>query len=547
MGMRISRRLPLRCAFVLLFLALALLVLVPHPSAYALHVSPDDGQISSLAAVQTTIKSVQVTGDRIVYLVDYLTESYTYLASDLLSVPIPGGAVMRLTQGLSSPQIETFRLTPAGQVVFVAREQPNGRPYLYAIAATGGPLIRLGPDYLASPPPRVGSQLVFGLAGERVIFAVDAQVFNGFELYSVAASGGAVARLSPELPPIGTNDYPIPFWVTAFAIDDGAGTHVAFNLKQGPVAAGAGLYAVLADGITAPRRLGDEVKTLDLTPDGQRVIYTTVAGEALHTIGFDGTGDTLLDTNWQLAVFPVLATPDSSQLVYPRDSSEGVTLMQVPVIGGSPTVLATQVRFAGTQSFQLTPDGAGVLYINDTNNMLMFAPLGAATPPLALAESALLGSVRFTHDGTQALFVVTSPTGLGLYTIPYPFAAGAPTRLDDPAVSAGGNLLFDGIITQDRALYSATSGEANGTYRLYSVPITGGISTLLASGYGAGQELLMVRAAAGSQVIFTTGTRFSRTYWPYLYTVPADGSAPAALIETPRMIAGVVFVPLIAR
>ncbi len=116
---------------------------------------------------------------------------------------------------------------------------------------------------------------------------------------------------------------------------------------------------------------------------------------------------------------------------------------------------------------------------------------------------------------------------------------------DVPGASDGGFLGLEGI-ADNRVLYVARNAASGDAFRLYSVPAAGGASTPLTGDLGTGQELIAVRATAGGNVVFTSGTRLSGpTRWPWLYVVPADGSAAARLVN---IAAGPsLFLPLVHR
>jgi hypothetical protein len=514
-----------RRPIIVLSLILALTSLVTQPTAQGQATLAATRKLSAITAADGLVKDARIAGDYIIYLANYDTEN----RYDLYSAPLAGGAVTRLTAGLPAAEIKTFAVTSAGHVVFSARHGAGNRPYLYSASAADGTLTLLGPTYPTSPRPMTGSQLIFGLAGERVIFGVDAQIPNGFELFSVPISGGPVARLSPELPPVNFF-YPAPFWVTKFAIDDGAGLHVAFTVRQGPVPQGGGLYAVPADASVPPALIGAGGDTFDLTPDGQRVVY--LSDSELRTIGFDGSGDTLIDTGSPI-LFTI--TPDSARVVYSLSGMAG-TIKSALLAGGAPVTITADARYAAQYTFQLSPDGTSVFYNDSSYSALLVAPvLGGAGQTVFNTPASING---FTHDGGHAIFLGIDNGASALYS--YPMAGGLARRIDDPADSAGGILSFDRVIAGDRVLYAASNAAAEGVFQLYSASVAGGPSIPLSGNLGTDQELIWARGAVASgTVIFTSGTRNNGpTRWRRLYAVPADGSTAKRLVDTPRSPVG---------
>jgi hypothetical protein len=527
-----------RRAFLVLGLILALISLVAPAPVHSEGTLAATRKLSTIIATEGAVKEARIADDRIIYLGNFdAQERY-----DLYSAPLAGGAITRLTADLPAAEIDTYVITPAGRVVFTARHTANGLRYLYSVAATGSALALLGPAYPANPPRFAGSQLIFGLAGELVVFAVDATTPNGFELYSVPAAGGSALRLSPELPPVTGITYPAPFWVTAFAIDDGAGLHVAMNVHQGPVPEGSGLYAAPADGSTPPMLIGGRVDKFDLAPDGQHVVYTR--GDELRIVSFTGGGDTLIDSGWAI---PFAVTPDSAPLVYALQGEypAGAAIKVAPIAGGPAMTVAENVRYAAALTFQLTPDSAGVLYNDQEYTALLLAPiLGGA--PRTVIDMPATPFTTFTPDGSRAIFAAGASGTPAIYS--YPLVGGQATRIDDPAASAGGLLIFDGVIAGDRVIYAVRAASSD-AMRLYSVPAVGGASTPLTGDLGPGQELIFVRgAAADGTVVFTTGSPLQpwQMRWRWLYAVPADGSAVARLVNIPNNALR-LFLPLLHR
>lgn len=515
----------------ILSLVVALIVLVAQAPVHG-QATAATHTLSTMTATEGVVKDVRIAGNRIVYLVvDDAEERY-----DLHSVPLAGGTPLRLTAGLVAGEMASFETTSTGRVVFSYRHDEDGRRYLYSVPAAGGALTRLGPIYPASPPPMTGSQLVFGLAGERVVFAVDARVPNGFELYSVPAAGGPAVRLSPELPPVAVM-YPAPFWVTAFAIDDGTGLHVAISVRQGPVPQGSGLYAVPADGSVPPTLIGGGADKLDLTPDGRRVVYTL--GTELRTVDFAGGNDSLIDTGWSI---PFAITPDSARVVYALDT----TIKSFLLASGTSTPVATDVRYAATLTFQLTPDGAGVLYNDSASTALLLAPVTGGITQTVIAEPVGPAGVRFSGDGARAIFGSWS-SGAAIYS--YLLPGGPLVRIDDPSTTAAG--ITELLVAPAGAQVVYGAGPASvGPIRLFSVPASGGAAVPLTSDLGPDQERIALQTIGpDGTVLFIAGNSITSgpTRWRWLYAVPADGSATPRLVNTPSTDGFTLFLPLLRQ
>lgn len=514
----------------ILSLAFALITLISQSPVLGQPALAATRKLSAITATTGEVKDALIAGNYIIYLANYDAEE----RYDLYSAPLGGGVVTRLTADLPAAAIGTFAVTPAGRVVFAARQTATGLRYMYSIPAAGGQLTLLGPTYPAVRPPLISSQLVFGLAGERVIFAVDAQVANGFELYSVPAAGGPSIRLSPELPPTSGSTFPAPYWVTYFAIDDGAGQHVAFNVYQGPAPQGAGLYTVPADGSVPPTRISDALAPqlsdkLDLTPDGQRVVYTR--GTELRTVRFTGGDDTLIDTG---SGIPFAVTPDSARVVYALqgDFPAGATIHSFPFTTAVSTTVASGVQYAAAQTFQLTPGGTGVLYNDKDATTLLLAPMTGGITQTVIAEPVGPTGVQFTGDGARAVFR-TWGSAPAIYS--YPLAGGTALRIDDPTTTAAGTTEVLLAPAGEQVVYG-TGPYSLGPIRLYGVPASGGAAVPLTGDLGPGQERIALKTIGpDGTVLFIAGNSIAsgQTRWPWLYAVPADGSAAARLVNSP--------------
>lgn len=515
----LCRTLRMRSGLILLTLVALFGALISAPAPGAEAVTPPD-PLPAQSNTNGTFRSARVAGAHAVFLAGNVLDN----RFDLFSVPLTGGFATRLTAGIPPGTVNEYQVTPAGRVVFVSRRDGDSRLYLYSVPAAGGTPLLLGPTYPPRKPGQFqGSQLIFGLAGERVVFGVDSRITNGFELFSVPAAGGQTVRLSPELPADTTHAYPAPFWATTFAIDDGARTHVAFNIRQGPVGQGSGLYAVPADGSAQPRRIGQGVGSaaaikLDLTPDGAHVIYKT--DSELRTARFDGGGEALVASG---SSFNFAITANSARVVYTGNEGQGMAIKSVLAGGGTSVTVATDIFYIGSQTLALSPDSTTVFYNDAAQTALLAAPVAGGDKQTVYDAPIYPRDIHFTADNVYAVFIA----GGGLYR--YPIGGGTATLIASPTIGEGGSFWIEGITAGGLVVYHVRP-DPQASMRLYSVPVAGDPSMPLTESFGPGEELIAVQdLSIDGKLLFITGDRLQPLPWRWnnLYVVPADGSAPA--------------------
>ena len=147
---------------------------VPIGGGAPIRLSPPLPPGGDVNAVATTIAA----GNRVVYSADHDADGVL----DVFSVPVLGGASTRLNAPLGGDeQIETFTVTPdGGRVVFTVRESAIGRSELFGAPAAGGTPTKLNATLTAG-----GSVDRFFLSAalDGVLYVADQDVDEVYELY----------------------------------------------------------------------------------------------------------------------------------------------------------------------------------------------------------------------------------------------------------------------------------------------------------------------------------------------------------------------------
>jgi Tol biopolymer transport system component len=286
---------------------------------------PIDGGASvrlngALAAGRTVIAfAISSDGTRVLYLADEDTDN----VNELFVAPLDGSGAPRKVSGplVAGGDVQSFRFSPDGQrAVYLADQDLDGTVELYSAVLDGS----RAPVKLDDALVNHGAVLGFEISADstRVAYRADAHFDEQFELFSAPIDGGAVAELS-DLPDRRGRD------VTSFAL---AGTRAVYRASQNTLGVFE-LYSAPLDGSQPSVRLntplvpGHDVQEFVAAPDGGRVAFLANTGA---TIGFelfsapaDGSA-TPVPLNRPLpAGSSVLGgfrfAPDSSRVVYTAD------------------------------------------------------------------------------------------------------------------------------------------------------------------------------------------------------------------------------------
>jgi len=269
------------------------------------------------------------------------------------------------------------------RVVYRANESAAPGPRLYAVPIDGGVSVPLGL-----------SSTLFEITPDsaNVLFVND-------RLYAVPIDGSAA--------PV---DLSGPGPVEAFEASADS-TRIAFRIASG------GTPRLFANSILGGTPVdlsgalvaGGEVTEFAISPDAQRVVYCADAVMdqrfELYSVPSDGSAAPLVlngplpgggDVQQQFEL-----TPDGASVVYEADQEQDgfIRLHRVPIDGSSPDVLLSMFNVGGT-AFHLTADGAYALY-SPFRSYLRAQPI-AGGPPIVIVPDNVADHV--VSDGSRRVF-----------------------------------------------------------------------------------------------------------------------------------------------
>jgi len=248
-----------------------------------------------------------------------------------------------------------------------------------------------------------------------------------------------------------------------------------------------------------------------ISADSTKVVYS-VSG-ILGVRPINGGSATVLVAG---GVVDYEIAPNSAKVVY-IDNFETITgdLNAIAIIGGSPTVLDLSVF-----SFEITPDSTKVVYNYyydgfDTLDMEVISMDGITWDSLATDVS---GEFSIAPNSTKVTYIDNYDpiTGQGNLNI-IPIAGGSATQL-------GTNVLSCEISPDSNKVvyFRYTAGNQD----LYSIPITGGTSSILASDVFYEDAI----TSDSTKVLYTDNASFVAGTWIYdIKIIPIGGGTPIAL------------------
>ena len=430
---------------------------------HELFVTPADGstdpvQISDEFPSDTVvgvIYSGQAVGDRALYVAKQESPDYV----GLYEVSVRDPHYRRISGTLLPVQVATGSTVTVGageRVVFEGASRA-----LFSVPMDGS----------AEPVPLVAPSLGRTVAEHRlspdrteVIFLADLDEAEAFELYRVPLDGTAApVELSGVLVPRGDV-------LTAFAVaPDGRVAYVADALEDE-------LFELFAsDGVAAPVRLSgtlpvdvDVQLPVRLSLDGTRVYYRTSAQGTGHfdlfAAAMDGSGAPVLISDGHDVEDDFQVTPNGARVVYRAGQmysarSDGLN---------APIRLGTNV-VGFTDRFRLASGGARVVFdggLATQPHFLYSAPTNVSQPAVRLSEDADTSESAFqiTPDGASVVFVTRDTREL--FRMPVD-GSQAPVRLDtDQPAGLNGVLSFQFEPAGAFLLY-----RAGGLQHLFAVPL----------------------------------------------------------------------------
>jgi hypothetical protein len=310
------------------------------------------------------------------------------------------------------------------------------------------------------------------------------------------------------------------------------------------------------------------------TNDSQEIVYNLQDNDEgeLRRIPVVGGSSTLIISGTLAGGFPTTfaLSPNSIHVVYLAQD-----LYSIPLTGGTPANLTTDLPEGPVTNFAFSPSGAYVAIEVDTNPSATLAvvPIGGGTPVIANLNGTFTTDFTFAEADNTLFFVSTVQTGVGRRLYRVSLTGGSPTALTPP-----GDIFAPILVSPDGQylLYEARNNLSTdkGIYRLTvsdntTIPLTfaDGFISILARA-DTGDRLFYIDAGAGGNgtlksveydpptpevelatvanyarlLITTDGSRVVYKDAPALQpailaSVPGDGSsAPVLLHPTPTVI-----------
>ena len=278
---------------------------------------------------------------------------------------------------------------------------------------------------------------LFSADGTRVVYSIDQDTDEVFELYSVPADGSATPQRlnAPFAPDRDVLDgYQVAGTRALFVADQGSND--VFELYSVPID-GSSLPIALSGTLTA----GGDVKAgFGIVPDGTRVVYVADADSdekfELFVVPVDGSaeplelngalvagGDVELPGSANPLDVPFVISPDGARVVYLADQDEdGMSeLFSVPIDRSTEPIQISGALVAGgdvLRDFQIAPDGREVFYVADQLEDGVFelfrSRIGLGGTSLRV-NGPLVAGGDVLNNSSRPFFAVTSDSTRVLY------------------------------------------------------------------------------------------------------------------------------------
>jgi Tol biopolymer transport system component len=474
-----------------------------------------------------------------------------YRDDGLFSVPIDASAgPRRLDDG---GHVESgFLIAPDGTVLYQADRDVAGVHELFGVPSDGRRApYELGPDMDAGQVIGDVSAAWIAPGGQAALYAVEVPgCCDGThdELYSVRV--GALARPIRLFPGAGfTNDDDLRCVQltpdgsrVVFTVGDDAGESTYF-LHSIPID-GRGELARLND----PAGLDYGLRSFVIGPNGSTVFYVQDGVHAgLCRVAADGSSPPSLLPESASASgdsTPFELAADGSRLVFVSDPLEpgADALFSVRADGSEPAV---ELDRHGTTPFRVTPDGLRVVYLaapEGSTFELFGVAIDGSTEPVRLSGALVPGGdvdhasgFALTPDGSHVVYLADAVTDGVFELFSAPTDGGAAPVRLDPASALERS-------AADPPFRLAPDGSRV-VYRsdrreLYAVPIDGAAEPVRLDGTSGGHVSSFQIGADGARVVYRADPAEAGVF--ELFSVAIDAGAPAIQLTGPHAAEGSV-------
>ncbi|MFN8442094.1 MAG: hypothetical protein U0175_15035 [Caldilineaceae bacterium] len=398
---------------------------------------------------------------------------------------------IKLTPDTVAGGIGTHQISPDGShVVYMADQDTFGVVELYSVPITGGAAVKLNG---ALAEGQDVYSFIFSPDGNYVVFDVHQNATDTFAIDSTPTIGGTPVRLTPDAPA----DSRIIFLANFNPISRDS-QHVVYSLQKKDTNLEYALYSVPIGGgasvlLTPALVEGGTISGFRLGPNAQRVVYAATQENAsiteLYSVPIAGGAVTKLSislSNGESVVSGYFSV-SSARVIYFVDRSSGREIYSTPIEGGE-SIRINDVVGSASITWSAA-DGSLVLYAISSGDLtsgnadftLYTKSIGGGNS-LKISSSVDTEGVNtafnfvmpYSNNEQQIFFSVSNASGMSIYRVPV--AGGTNVKIAGPLTPTSGiQLTKDG----QHIVYATYNSFATDPARLYSIDVATGQSITL--------------------------------------------------------------------
>ena len=481
--------------------------------------------------------------------------------------------------------VTDYKFAPDGFRLIFQATNAQYRP-LFATTVSGPTSVSVGglPPGVSGPFQWV-DEFKISSDSTRVVFRarqIATATNSPYDLWSAPVSGGGPVTLLMA----GSTTVNRPGVERDFQITSDS-SRVVFRNNSNLSPTRVELYSVQIDGSSAATRLSappafgstHQVQDFALSPNGVRVVFRSDEASAglpqLYSVPTSGGAITALPGASVAGrqVYPdYQVSSDSVRVVFKadREALNVHDLYSVPIAGGTPTPVSftsSSILAGGViRQFAITPDAARVVYVGNkslfSNYLLYSVPItGGSTGSIGTFWGDV-GGFKLSADSARVVF-----TGVADGSTPNPSrlwgvaaAGGVPVALSGPVAVREARTTFEITPNSERVVFSdekhgSSSTTGAPTIDIYSVPIGGGIPTLISGTLVSGGSVFDPGLSA-SNYVFQIGPDSKRIAFVSTknavgvyetFSAPIDGGGMLLDIDGERRVLGVTDALMLMR